>query len=154
MTKKPITGRHVLLFMVGAFGLIITVNFTMAYMAVSTFPGVETRNSYTASQNFQNDRAAQLALNWDVKADVVDDQLVIAITDQAGQPVQVAEITATLGRATHVNDDQFPTLVFRDGVYTAPAEIGPGNWNVRMLARAEDGTKFRQRIVIYRRPDA
>ena len=154
MTTKPITGRQVFFFTASAFGIIIVVNFFMAYMAVSTFPGVETRNSYTASQNFQNDRAAQLALNWNVAADVVDDQLVISITDKAGNPVEVAEISAVLGRATHVNDDQIPNLVYDNGVYTAPAEIGPGNWNVRMLARAEDGTKFRQRIVIYRRPDA
>ncbi|MEL6800291.1 MAG: FixH family protein [Pseudomonadota bacterium] len=154
MTTKPITGRQVFIFTASAFGLIMAVNFTMAFMAVSTFPGVETKNSYTASQNFQADRAAQLALDWTVEADVIDDHLVIAITDRAGQPVQAAEITATLGRATHVNDDQFPTLVYQDGVYTAPAEIGPGNWNVRMLATAEDGTKFRQRIVIFRRPGA
>ena len=154
MTTKPITGRQVFLFTASAFGRIIVVNFFMAYMAVSTFPGVETKNSYTASQNFQQDRAAQLALNWTVAADVVDDQLVIAITDRAGQPVEVAEISAVLGRATHVNDDQFPVLAYQDGVYTAPAQIGPGNWNVRMLATAQDGTKFRQRIVIYRRPGA
>lgn len=154
MTTRPITGRQVFIFTASAFGVIIAVNFLMAFMAVSTFPGVETKNSYTASQNFQTDRAAQLALNWTVEADVVDDQLVIAITDQAGRPVEVADISATLGRATHVNDDQFPNLVYQNGAYRAPAEIGPGNWNVRMLATAEDGTKFRQRIVIYRRPGA
>ena len=38
---REITGRHVLFFTVGAFGVIIAVNLVMAFKAISTFPGLE-----------------------------------------------------------------------------------------------------------------
>jgi nitrogen fixation protein FixH len=52
------TGRKVLAITVSAFGVIIAVNFLLAYKAVSTFPGLEVPNSYVASQTFDADRAA------------------------------------------------------------------------------------------------
>jgi nitrogen fixation protein FixH len=152
MTTAPITGRKVFIFTASAFGVIIAVNLVMAYMAVSTFPGLETKNSYVASQSFDEDRAAQLALQWTVAADVEGDALVLSITDQAGVPVEVAALEATFGRATHVNDDMTPEFTFVNGRYVAPVDVGPGNWNLRMLATADDGTKFRQRVVVYIRP--
>jgi len=149
MATREITGRHVLFFTTGAFGIIIAVNFFMAYSAVSTFPGVEAKNSYVASQSFQADRAAQEALGWDVRAEAENGELVLSITGADGAPVEVADLNATLGRATHVHDDRTPEFVWRDGAYVAPADLGPGNWNLRMTAVAADGTPFRQRVVIY-----
>ncbi|MFN7052645.1 MAG: FixH family protein, partial [Gemmobacter sp.] len=61
-----ITGRQVFAFTAGAFGIIIAVNVLMAYKAVSTFPGLEVKNSYVASQNFDTERRAQEALGWDM----------------------------------------------------------------------------------------
>lgn len=149
MATREITGRQVLFFTSGAFGIIIAVNLFMAYSAVSTFPGVEAKNSYAASQTFQAERAAQEALGWNVQAVAEDGELVLSITGADGAPVQVASLEATLGRATHVNDDQFPVFQWRDGAYVAPADLGAGNWNLRMTAVAEDGTPFRQRVIIY-----
>ena len=48
--------------------MIIAVNLTLAFKAVTTFPGLEVKNSYVASQNFDADRAAQQALGWQVAA--------------------------------------------------------------------------------------
>ena len=59
---RELTGRHVLAITLAAFGVIIAVNMVMAVKAVSTFPGLETPNSYVASQRFDRDRAAQAAL--------------------------------------------------------------------------------------------
>ena len=47
---KELTGKHVLFMVLAFFGVIIAVNFTMAYQAVSTFPGLEVRNGYVASR--------------------------------------------------------------------------------------------------------
>ena len=58
MTRE-FTGWHMLGLMVGGFGIIIAVNLTLAWNAIATFPGLETRNSYVISQSFQADRAAQ-----------------------------------------------------------------------------------------------
>jgi len=143
------TGPKVLAIMVTAFGTIIAVNLTLAYSAVSTFPGLEVRNSYIASQNFNEDLSAQQALGWDVSADVSGNELILKITGPDGSPAQVATLDALLGAATHVRDDQRPEFVFLDGAFRAPVDIAPGNWNIRLRATAADGTLFQQRVVLH-----
>ena len=149
MSDKPLTGRKVFAITASAFAVIIGVNIYMAVMAVGTFPGLETRNSYVASQHFDADRAAQLALGWQVSAVAKDGVLRLSIRDADGMPVHPATLQATLGRATNVSQDMTPVFVFDGASYVAPAEIGPGNWNLRMLATSADGTEFRQRVVLY-----
>ena len=148
MEVKQLTGWHVLAIFGSAFAVIITVNLTLAFQAVATFPGLETRNSYVVSQAFERDRAAQQALGWVVSADVTDSELHLLIDDQIG-PVVPTITSATLGRATHVGEDMTP--VFRhDGtrfVADIP-ELGLGNWNLRLTATAADGTEFRQRVIV------
>jgi len=145
----PFTGRKVFIFTASAFAIIIGVNLLMAYSAVSTFPGLETKNSYVASQTFDKNRTAQEALGWTIDASVHDNELTLSITDGAGQPVQAAEISATFGRATSVRDDQSPEFRFEDGLYKATVQNAPGNWNLRMVAKAENGIEFRQRVIVH-----
>lgn len=149
MSTREITGRQVFIVTAAAFGVIIAVNFTLAFMAVRTFPGLETKNSYVASQVFNEERRAQEALGWSIHATVADGTLHLKITDKAGTPVEPATITATLGRATHVKADQTPEFAWTGTELVAPVALAPGNWNLRMEAVAADGTKFRQRVVIY-----
>jgi nitrogen fixation protein FixH len=146
---KEITGRHVLIGTVSAFGIIIAANMTLAVNAVRTFPGLEVKNSYVASQNFDREKAAQQALGWSVAARIDGERLVVSITDLAGSPVRVADIGGTFGMATHVKEDQTPGFRFEDGVYVADVAAHSGNWNLRLSATAADGTAFRQRIPIY-----
>lgn len=150
-TGRKLTGWHVLAIAVGAFSIIIGVNVFMAVKAVGTFPGLETHNSYVASQEFDVNRAAQEALGWTVTPTLHDEALSLMIEGPDGAPVQVAEIGGILGRATHVLDDQTPE--FRrvmTGAYVA--DVGTldfGKWELRLEARAEDGTPFRQLIELY-----
>ncbi|SNS14196.1 FixH family protein [Tropicimonas sediminicola] len=145
----PLTGRKVFIITASAFGVIIAVNITMAVLAVGSFPGLEVKNSYVASQTFNDDKAAQEALGWTVDADVEDGLLTIAFTGRSGYPVEVESLEAILGRATHVKDDFEPDFSYRDGTFTAPVDLAPGNWNIRMVATAPDGTPFRQRIALH-----
>lgn len=142
-----IRGIHVLSGFVLAFGVIVGVNITLAVKAVETFPGLEVQNSYVASQTFDHDRAAQLALGWDVSASVDHDTLRLAI-QKDGVPVEPEIVSATFGRATTVAQDQTPALVFDGTAFVAPVKAGPGNWNLRLKARAADGTMFQQRIIV------
>jgi nitrogen fixation protein FixH len=66
MMFNPLTGPKVFAMFAIGFGIIITVNLTLAFQAVATFPGLETRNSYVASQSFDRDKRAQDALGWTV----------------------------------------------------------------------------------------
>ena len=148
MAQRELKGKHVLIGFVAAFGVIITVNLFMAFSAVSTFPGLEVKNSYVASQTFDDRREAQEALGWNVRAFHENGDLNLSIRDEAGRAVQAAQLVATVGRATHVQDDVTPDFRF-DGVnYTAPVPLGDGNWNIRMRALAQDGTEFQQRVVL------
>ncbi|WP_417246663.1 FixH family protein [Celeribacter sp.] len=147
---REITGKHVLIGTVSAFSVIIGVNIFMAVQAVRTFPGLETANSYGVSQTFNRDKQAQEALGWTVEA--VDDQenLFVYIRDAQGNPVEVAEIGGTLGRATTVTEDQTPEFTFNGEAYVAQTGVlAEGNWNYRMVATALDGTHFTQRVVIH-----
>jgi nitrogen fixation protein FixH len=144
-----LTGKHILGIFVVAFGTIITVNLTLAYNAVATFPGLEVKNSYVASQDFDERREAQQALGWTVDAGLSDGGVSIAIRDAEGTPVEVKQLYATLGRATHVKDDLHPVFTFDGEAYRAPADLNPGYWNIRMRAYAADGTPFEQRIELF-----
>lgn len=146
-----IKGWHVGGFMVGAFGLIIGVNVLMAYKAVSTFPGLEVENSYVASQEFDVERKAQLALGWTLTPtyDPKRKELELAFTDAQGNPVNVASLNVLVGRTTEARNDSYPDFVREAGVYVARADLAPGKWMMHVEARADDGTRFHQRINLF-----
>lgn len=149
MTKeRKLTGWHAFGIFGGAFAVIIAVNIALAYNAVRTFPGLEVKNTYVASQEFNEKRTAQEALGWDVQADAKGGLVWIEIKDEAGRPVQVGQLEAVIGRATHVQDDQSPEFTFDGKAYVARAQLSGGNWNIRMKATSLDGTPFEQRIVL------
>lgn len=146
MTRE-LKGIHVLGMFVIGFGIIISVNLTLAFNAVRTFPGLEVKNSYVASQSFDARRDAQLALGWEVAARYEDGALRLSIADQNG-PVRPAQLDGILGRATHVGDDLVPEFRFNGTDHVAPMDLGKGNWNLRMTATATDGTLFQQRVIV------
>lgn len=146
MMTRELTGRHVLAITLCAFGVIVAVNLLMAFKAVSTFPGLETANSYVASQKFDVERAAQQALGWTVTPDYDGAELTLMIRDQQGNPARVRSLDASIGRPTHVRDDQTPQFSYEDGMFRAPLTLSPGNWIIHVTAEAWDGTQFRQRI--------
>jgi nitrogen fixation protein FixH len=150
--ERPLTGWHVLAICVGAFGVIIGVNITMAFKAVSTFPGLEVGNSYVASQSFDAERRAQLALGWVLTPSYEDGRLVLGFADASGAAVVPEGLTAMVGRTTEAKDDQ--TLIFRAeaGAQVADVALAPGKWMLRVEALAPDGTVFRQRVDLFVEP--
>ena len=149
MSERQITGRQVFIVTASAFAVIIAVNLVMAFQAVSTFPGLEVKNSYVASQSFEDRREAQEALGWDVALAFEADEFTLAISDQDGQPVRAESLSLLIGRTTTATEDQEPVLVYRDGVYGTPLTLGAGYWTVRLKATAEDGTPFEKRMSLY-----
>ena len=144
---REITGWHVFAMFAAAFGVIIAVNLTLAFKAVATFPGLEVKNSYVASQSFDENRDAQIALGWDVSAQLEGHMLSLVILEN-GQPIAPAIEEATFGRATNVAFDEVPEFTFDGTALRAPVIAGAGNWNLRLKARSEDGTLFQQRIIV------
>lgn len=146
-TGKEFTGRKALLIICSCFAVIIGVNLTLAFQAVSTFPGLEKSKKYIAGQGFEERRVAQEALGWDVAA--VEENGILRLSFTKDDMPVAPEITeATLGRATTVADDMTPKFEWTGRAFTADTALGPGNWNLRLEARAADGTRFRQRIIV------
>lgn len=150
-TGFVLTGRKVLAITVGAFAVIIGVNLVMAWYAVQTFPGLEVRNTYVASQGFNDRLRAQGALGWRTDADLTGGVLSVRITDRTGAPAPVETIEAILGRPTTERQDIRPALVYRDGAYVAEVEADYGNWDLRISAVALDGTPFAFRLGLIHR---
>ncbi|MFN3936591.1 MAG: FixH family protein [Gemmobacter sp.] len=149
---REITGRHVAAIFVTAFGIIIGVNLFMASKAIGTFPGIEVKSPYVASQSFDADRRAQEALGWQVQPtyDRSRGELVLKFTAGDGaRPAEVAALRVLVGRATQATSDQTPEFVREGTVFVAPLTLAPGKWLVRIEAEAADGTAFRQRHELF-----
>lgn len=146
---KELTGRKVLLITVSAFTVIIAVNIFMAVKAVRTFPGLEVKNSYVASQKFDDLRAAQEALGWSIAAQYEGGLLHLHFTDQAGKPVIPSSLEVLIGRTTEAADDMQPVFSGYNGSYSTPVDLDYGKWMLKVEARAEDGTQFQQRLELF-----
>lgn len=147
--QKELTGRHVLMITVSAFGLIIAVNIFMATQAVGTFPGLEVKNSYVASQKFDARRTAQESLGWTVTPSYQGGLVTLDFTDAEGRPISPETLKVLIGRTTVANQDIRPKFTGRRGVYTAPVALDGGKWMMVVEATSADGTEFRQRLEIH-----
>ena len=149
MTKREITGRHVLIGTVAAFGVIIAVNFTMAYQAVGTFPGLEVKNSYVASQKFEARRTAQEALGWQAAAEIEGGVLKLFLTDAEGNPVQPESLVAMVGRPTIARDDRELEFASEHDVLVAPVNLNSGAWILKLTAESTSGATFEKRLEVW-----
>ena len=142
---RKLNGWHVLLMFIGGFAVIVGVNLTLAFKAVSTFPGLEVPNSYVASQSFDRRRAAQETLGWAATASYDAGRLQIDIRDRDGQAVYPDDLSVTVGRPTESAEDVTPHL---DDDLSVPLDLATGNWRVDVTAHAADGTLFEQHLVL------
>lgn len=143
------TGRHMTAILVGFFGVVIAVNFTMAFYASSTFGGLVVENSYVASQEFngwlrkaRTERAQGLEIGL---ARAPDDRLAATLKGPDG-PVGNAEVSALarhpLGRIPE------RLLRFRsigEGRYQSVDVLPAGRWIVHLRA-SEQGRQVNRII--------
>lgn len=149
MGDKPLTGRTVLIITVSAFSIIVGVNITMAVLAVGTFPGLEVKNSYVASQEFDTRRAAQENLGWQISSEYALGLLTLNFTDAQGLAVEPVEFSVLIGRTTEAADDMVPSFTGLNGKYSAPVDLDHGKWMMKVNAIADDGTEFQQRLELF-----
>ena len=151
MTKKvtrEITGRKVLFIALGAFGAIITANMTLAVAAIGTFPGLEVKNSYVASQGFDAEREAQMLLGWRALADYEDGALVVKVVDRDGHPAALSDLAVRLGRPTGEARNITADLIYQIGGVATEIDLSPGLWRVDVVATGMSGDRFRQHLTL------
>lgn len=99
-----LTGRHVLLILVGCFGIVFAVNGLMVWKAVGSFPGLVTESSFRDSQRFNAEIAAaeaQAARAWKVEATTSRSAdgtatIVLSARDRDGRPLPGVAFRARL----------------------------------------------------------
>lgn len=149
MMPRQITGRHVLVYMVMFFGVIIAVNLTMAYLATGTWTGLVVENSYVASQTFNEelDRAeAQKALGWQHDFSLNGQQILFTLKDADGRLVPLDSVQMFAGHpAAEFGDRVIDLSKVVGGNYQASNDLPPGEWNIEIRAKAVDGTDWKVR---------
>jgi nitrogen fixation protein FixH len=132
--ETRLTGKHVLIILLGAFAVIIAVNAAFIYFALRTGPGEEQGASYEAGLRYNTilaEERTQNALQWHHKSQLVQNsRLRVAMTDNAGAPVPGLAVTGNFSRPAAGKADR--SLAFKEvdaGLYEATlGQIEPGSW--------------------------
>ena len=133
MTRE-LNGRHVLAIAVGAFAVIVGANVAMLVAAVGSFPGLVVKNSYVASQGWNERTEAQAALGWKTAVSYNGERLFVRIRGKDGLPVPGLALSARLGRPSSAAEDREVTLTATPDGYSAEAKLLPGLWRVDLSA--------------------
>jgi nitrogen fixation protein FixH len=124
------------------------VNGTGAYFAISTFPGLEIKNTYVASQVFDAEKAAQLRLGWTMEASYDGKTLTVEMNGPDGKPADVGEMDVSVGRAAHANSDVTLNFEQSQSPYSIDIPLDGGKWEIRLKAKSKGGVLFRQRHAV------
>ncbi len=140
---RELKGWHVLLIMLGFFGVMFAVNGVFLYHAITSFPGEDVKKSYVQGLNYNNTlatRAAQAELGWTAEAGLQDDQLVFRLRDRDGAPLSNYAVIGELRRLATQDADQAIVYSARtNGEYVADAgALAPGQWALRISVLDKD----------------
>ena len=146
---RRLTGRAVLLYVLGFFGVVIAVNLVMMKLAIDTMPGLEVESSYRAGNAYNAAIAAakdQSARQWRVDGHLergADGRafLEVEARDRGGAPITGLVFSAQLERPTDKRADRSVALIEQgSGIYRGEAEnLAPGQWDV--VLEAERGSE-------------
>lgn len=143
---------------VGFFGVVLSANLILAYVAVSSFTGLETDRYYQKGLEYNRVVAAerrQAALGWTVSVafeptGAQRGDLSVLAFDVDGNPLSGATVTAQLFRPTQAGYDKHITLnPAGAGIYKAEVELPlRGQWDIRtQIERRPDVYRTVERIV-------
>ena len=139
--------------MLAFFGVIITVNLTMAAFATRSWTGLVVKNSYVASQAFNREleqAKVQAARGWTGDIIYHNGAVVLALTDKAGQPVVLDTSIVQIGRPAFEQEDHRVVMVHQgNGIYHAKDKLRPGIWQVSVRGTSSQGDyRLDSRLII------
>lgn len=137
VSGKELKGWHVLLIMLGFFGVMFAVNGVFLYHAITSFPGEDVKKSYVQGLNYNDtlaSRAAQAELGWTAEAGLQDETLIFRLWDAEGAALSNYTVIGELRRtATRDGDQAIIYTSQADGEYIADAgALAPGQWALRI----------------------
>ena len=143
----------------GFFAVVLLANGIMAAIAFGTWTGLTTTKAYQEGVAYNDtlaERANQADLGWRVAVAVEQSaeglaQVVVAVSDATGQPIQADGVQARFVRPTHGGFDQEAALAATGkGRYGAAVALPlPGQWDVRLtVTRGGDVFETRRRIMV------
>ncbi|MER8884895.1 FixH family protein [Mesorhizobium sp. M0500] len=151
--SREFTGRHMLAIILAFFGVVITVNLTMATLANTTWTGLVVENTYVASQQFNRkskEGRTQAALGWTGKLTIAWGEVRYGVTD-AGKPVRLHSVKVLFRRPAYEKEDESIKLALASGQEFAAQHMPrDGVWIVEIDADAGLARPYRdvRRIMI------
>ncbi|WP_376705311.1 FixH family protein [Mesorhizobium sp. ISC25] len=151
---REFTGRHMLLTILGFFGVVVGVNVTMATLASTSWTGLVVENTYVASQQFNKkaeEGRAQAALGWTSKLTIAWGEVRYSLSDAAGKPIPLHSVKVLFRHPAYEAEDKSLTLASTTGqefaVQHTPRD---GVWIVEVDADAGLAEPYRdvRRIMI------
>lgn len=152
--KREITGRTVLFWFIGFFGVVFAVNGVLVQAATSTFRGLETGSSYKAGLLFKADvESAQRQdnLHWQVDGKLSRDRAGEAVLEFNARDAKGGALTGLTAavRFAHPADahlDRTMKLTSAGaGVFRGVAEAQPGQWELIVDLFRGDERVYRSR---------
>ena len=132
--EKTLTGKHVLIILLSAFGVVFAVNGYFLYSALHTLPGEQRGATYEAGLHYNAtlaEQRAQEALHWSHKSEAsLGSPLTVTVADANGAPVAGLAMEGWLERPASNRADR--KLTFNEvvaGRYEASAaSLEAGTW--------------------------
>ena len=151
--ERQLTGRTVLIALVGFFGFVALVNIVMVGAAISTFGGVDTPSSYRAGLAHgaeARQAAAQEARAWTVAVRIRPTaegaSFAFDVRDATDRPVTGTEVAARL--AHPVDQRRDIAIVVSEtgpGAYSGRVAADPGRWILDLEIGRDGERRFRSR---------
>jgi nitrogen fixation protein FixH len=152
---RPVTGRTVLLSLLGFFGVVAGINGVMMALAISTMPGTEVENPYRTGVGYNTEigtAQVQAARHWRVASHVDRDSeghatVKVEAHDRDGVPLANLAFTVRLVRPTDKRADRTVALIERErGSYLGEAhDVLAGVWDIELEAARGDERMFRSK---------
>ncbi|RJT40410.1 cytochrome oxidase [Mesorhizobium waimense] len=152
--SREFTGRHMLLTILGFFGVVIGVNVTMATLASTSWTGLVVENTYVASQQFNRkaeEGRIQAALGWIGKLTIAWGEVRYGLSDAAGKPLPLHAVKVLFRHPAYEAEDKAVILASAAGQeFAAQHTPKDGVWIVEIDADAGLAEPYRdvRRIMI------
>ncbi|BCM87140.1 FixH family protein [Methylobacterium indicum] len=148
-----LTGRHVLLALIGFFGTIAAADALLVTSAFRTFTGLEAASPYHAGQVYTAERArarAQTARGWHLDGTIARDGagigLIVSLRGPDGAPLAGKDLRARLERPTDARLDRALALAATaPGTYAGNLDALPaGQWRLVVEVTGPGGIELRR----------